>query len=176
MVYQAAKSTSFFTPIATWTAPSILASSFSGLIALGVFELDGQRGLAGWRWLFIIQGSLTIFFAMLSAALLPDYPRTTRWLSREEQAFAEWRLAQDVAGAVDSADAVPLLTALRMALTDYRAYLFVVMQHCNLLSQAFTYFVSGVGRERGVWVLTGDCCSSRRLWGRLGIIARRRCC
>ncbi|KAL1685865.1 major facilitator superfamily domain-containing protein [Schizophyllum commune] len=122
-------------------AGSALANMFNGLMSAGILSgLDGARGIAGWRWLFIIQGSLTIFFAMLSAALLPDYPRTTRWLSREEQAFAEWRLAQDVAGAVDSADAVPLLTALRMALTDYRAYLFVVMQHCNLLSQAFTYF------------------------------------
>ena len=71
---------------------------FNGLMSAGILSgLDGARGIAGWRWLFIIQGSLTIFFAMLSAALLPDYPRTTRWLSREEQAFAEWRLAQDVA-------------------------------------------------------------------------------
>ena len=150
---------------------------FNGLMSAGILSgLDGARGIAGWRWLFIIQGSLTIFFAMLSAALLPDYPRTTRWLSREEQAFAEWRLAQDVAGAVDSADAVPLLTALRMALTDYRAYLFVVMQHCNLLSQAFTYFVSGVWRRSVVGYADDGFCSSRRLWGRWGTIARRRCC
>lgn len=122
-------------------AGSALANMFNGLMSAGILsDLDGARGIAGWRWLFIIQGSLTVFFAIISAALLPDYPRTTRWLSHEEQAFAEWRLAEDVAGAVDSADSVSLFTALKMALTDYRAYLFVIMQHCNLLSQTFTYF------------------------------------
>ena len=34
---------------------NILATAFAGLIALGIFKLDGAAGLAGWRWLFIIQ-------------------------------------------------------------------------------------------------------------------------
>lgn len=36
---------------------NILATAFAGLIALGIFELEGVHGIAGWRWLFIIQGS-----------------------------------------------------------------------------------------------------------------------
>lgn len=36
---------------------NMLASSFSGLIAAGIFAgLDDVRGLAGWRWMFLIQG------------------------------------------------------------------------------------------------------------------------
>lgn len=35
---------------------NMLASSFSGLIAAGVFAgLGGVHGISGWRWLFIIQ-------------------------------------------------------------------------------------------------------------------------
>lgn len=29
---------------------NICASAFSGLIAAGVFGMDGKMGLAGWRW------------------------------------------------------------------------------------------------------------------------------
>jgi hypothetical protein len=32
---------------------NMLASSFSGLIAAAVFQLDGRHGLAGWQWLFV---------------------------------------------------------------------------------------------------------------------------
>jgi hypothetical protein len=32
---------------------NMLASSFSGLIAAAVFQLDGRNGLAGWQWLFV---------------------------------------------------------------------------------------------------------------------------
>lgn len=36
---------------------NMLASSFSGLIAAAVFQLDGRNGLAGWQWLFVWLGN-----------------------------------------------------------------------------------------------------------------------
>jgi MFS family permease len=42
------------TRIALLYCAQILATGFSGLIAAGVFQMDGIRGLAGWRWLFIL--------------------------------------------------------------------------------------------------------------------------
>ena len=42
---------------------NLLASSFSGLIAAGVFAgLDGKNGWEGWRWLFLIQGLVTSMY------------------------------------------------------------------------------------------------------------------
>ncbi|CAI6334312.1 unnamed protein product [Periconia digitata] len=44
------------TRIALLYCAQILATGFSGLIAAGVFAgMDGARGLAGWRWLFIMK-------------------------------------------------------------------------------------------------------------------------
>jgi len=31
-----------------------LASAFSGLLAFAIQHLDGKRGIAGWKWIFII--------------------------------------------------------------------------------------------------------------------------
>lgn len=50
---------------------NVLATAFAGLIAAGVFYgLDNSLGLAGWQWLFILQGAVT--FAMyVSTSKMP---------------------------------------------------------------------------------------------------------
>ena len=76
---------------------SLLSGAFSGLIAAGILSgLDGARGIAAWRWLFIIEGAITICVAITAIFVLPNFPRTTTWLSEEERELAAWRLAEDV--------------------------------------------------------------------------------
>jgi len=76
---------------------SLLSGAFSGLIAAGITKnLDGARGLRAWRWLFIIEGSVTIFIAFFAIFILPDFPRTTKWLTEEEKQLATWRLEEDI--------------------------------------------------------------------------------
>lgn len=58
--------------------------------------MDGARGLRAWRWLFIIEGAITVVIAVLAFCVLPDFPRTTRWLDEEEIALATWRLQEDI--------------------------------------------------------------------------------
>lgn len=53
---------------------NILATAFAGLIAIGIFKMDGVAGLEGWRWLFIIQGIVTFIVAIIGVWFLPDDP------------------------------------------------------------------------------------------------------
>jgi hypothetical protein len=69
---------------------------------------------------------------------MPNYPSTTRWLSREHQHYAQWRLAQDAAGTLDDRYATTPLQAVKMAFADWKLYLFMIMHHLNLLAQSFT--------------------------------------
>ncbi|KAI0384737.1 putative MFS transporter [Hypomontagnella monticulosa] len=117
-----------------------LANAFGGLLGAGVLAgLSGARGISGWRWLFIIEGSLTIFSAICSTFVLPNYPATTSWLTQEERAYAQWRLIKD-AGEADAADASSIKEGVMLALRDPRLYLFTLLQHASLLSQTFQYF------------------------------------
>jgi MFS family permease len=51
---------------------NIFAVSFAGLIAAAAFStLDGAHGLAGWKWLFIIEGAVTFGVAVIAIFLLP---------------------------------------------------------------------------------------------------------
>ncbi|KAK4690228.1 MFS transporter, ACS family, pantothenate transporter, partial [Lecanoromycetidae sp. Uapishka_2] len=76
---------------------SLLSGAFSGLISAGITNgLDGAQGLRAWRWLFIIEGVITIFFAFCAYFALPNFPRTTTWLTENERQLAIWRLDEDI--------------------------------------------------------------------------------
>lgn len=55
---------------------------------------DGRAGLAGWRWLFIIDFVITLPVAAYGFFVFPDTPATTRatWLSDEQKKLAVERL------------------------------------------------------------------------------------
>ena len=76
---------------------ALISGAFSGLITAGIRNgLDGARGLRAWRWMFIIEGVITIFIAFCTYFLLPNFPRTTSWLTEEERQLAVWRLEEDI--------------------------------------------------------------------------------
>ena len=126
-----------------------LSNAFGGLIAAGVLgNLNGAHGIAGWRWLFIIEGVMTIGVALLSMLVLPDYPAKTRWLSPEETSYAQWRLIDDT-GEADFAQSTTIWDGLKLALRDPRVWIMVFLQHCSNLSQTFMYFFPSIVKTLG---------------------------
>lgn len=117
---------------------------FGGVLGAAILgNLDGDMGLAGWRWLFIIEGTITIGIALIACFVLPNYPATTSWLSEEEKDFAAWRLLADI-DEEDERHSRSVVDGLKLALKDYRLYLFVLFQHISLLSQTFQYFFPAI--------------------------------
>ncbi|KAI0741232.1 MFS general substrate transporter [Irpex lacteus] len=58
---------------------SAIGPMFSGFLQAGAYDgLNGVHGLAGWRWLFIIDGVITIPIALLGFLIMPDLPTTTK--------------------------------------------------------------------------------------------------
>lgn len=116
---------------------NICGTAFSGLIAIGVFKMEGIAGLAGWRWLFILQGVMTFVLAIASAFILPDEPRNTWWLSESERELAHERVAADP---VEIRENTSMLAGLREAVTDSRLWVFVLMQHFHMAASNFKNF------------------------------------
>lgn len=71
--------------IAFVLASATLAGAFGGCIAYGVGFLNNAGGLEGFRWLFIIEGALTILSVGLVVRFLPDWPSSASWLSEDEK-------------------------------------------------------------------------------------------
>ncbi|WVQ77510.1 hypothetical protein IAR50_007196 [Cryptococcus sp. DSM 104548] len=118
---------------------SLLSGAFSGLIAAGIQHgLDGAKGMESWRWLFIIEGAITGFAALVAAFVLPDYPATTKWLSTREKAIAVWRMERD--GGSRDEDDEGLLKSFKMALCDHRLYLLAIIIITKTTAGAVTQF------------------------------------
>jgi len=69
-----------------------VAGAFSGLLAFGIAHMDGVGGLEGWRWIFILEGILTVVVAVVAFFVLYDFPETATFLTEEERAFVVYRL------------------------------------------------------------------------------------
>ncbi|KAL4895493.1 major facilitator superfamily domain-containing protein [Aspergillus ambiguus] len=73
------------TRVASFYCASALSGAFSGLLAAGISKMDGVGGYEGWRWIFIIEGLLTVVLGVLSFFLLIDSPRlSSKWLDQDE--------------------------------------------------------------------------------------------
>ncbi|KAI4737870.1 major facilitator superfamily transporter [Aureobasidium sp. EXF-12298] len=135
------------TRIAILYTGNILATAFAGLIAAGIFHgMDGSAGLAGWQWLFILQGAVTFVIAVVGFFCLPDTPLTTRWLTPEERLLAHSRIAADT---VEKKGDTSIWIGLRQAGSDPVVWLFALMAHLHLAANGFKNFFPSVVKTLG---------------------------
>ncbi|PLW23235.1 hypothetical protein PCASD_09229 [Puccinia coronata f. sp. avenae] len=126
----------------------ILAGAFGGLISGGVIDgLEGVGGIRGWRWLFIIEGLITVSASLVTIFFLPDWPANTKWLSENERKLAVLRLEFDQAKqGASSANSIKLShwQALAAAAKDWRTYLFCFMYMMITSSLHISYFIPSI--------------------------------
>ncbi|KAL4935529.1 hypothetical protein BDV06DRAFT_217365 [Aspergillus oleicola] len=66
-------------------ASASMAGAFSGLLAYLISMMDGVGSLEGWRWIFILEGILTVIVATASFWLVWDEPASATFLSDNEK-------------------------------------------------------------------------------------------
>ncbi|KAF1946825.1 MFS general substrate transporter [Clathrospora elynae] len=67
-------------------ACGMFSGTISGLLAYAISYMNGVAGLAGWRWLFILEGIPAILCSVYTFFYLPNYPQTVKFLTEEERA------------------------------------------------------------------------------------------
>nr|OQO15450.1 hypothetical protein B0A51_16239 [Rachicladosporium sp. CCFEE 5018] len=72
-----------------------LAGAFGGLLAAAIGKMDGAANYAGWRWIFILEGALTVIVACIFFFVIPDFPEEAKWLTSEEKTYVVARLRAD---------------------------------------------------------------------------------
>lgn len=119
-----------------------MAGAFSGLLAFAIENMKGVGGLNGWRWIFILEGIVTVCVGVTLPWTLPDSPQTASFLTPEEKALIEHRLQEDAgtaAGKIGTHEGFQW-HYLRSALTEWKIYLAVIIYWGNSISlYGFTY-------------------------------------
>jgi ACS family tartrate transporter-like MFS transporter len=71
------------------------ATVFGGPLSGALLEMHGFLGLAGWQWLFIIQGLPAVILGVVVLFVLDDRPDEARWLTRDERQALNATLAAE---------------------------------------------------------------------------------
>ncbi|KAI5119172.1 hypothetical protein M0805_008655 [Coniferiporia weirii] len=119
----------------------LISNAFGSLMAAGILSgMEGKRGIRGWRWLFFIEGAITILVGFLAMWALPDYPNNTRWLSPAERRLAQVRLAEDAGEADQDGSEDSMWSGFKLACQDIKVPIFSVMTAAQLLGLSFVNF------------------------------------
>ena len=72
-----------------------ISAAIGNPLGAWLLGLDGLRGLAGWQWLFLLEGIPAVLLGFVVLALLPDDPASSRWLSVEQRGWLTACLRRD---------------------------------------------------------------------------------
>ncbi|MGF6547007.1 MFS family permease [Paraburkholderia youngii] len=77
--------------LAWFTVSTPLSSLVGGPLSAGLLHMDGVLGLAGWRWMFVVQGLPACVLGFLALKMLADKPADAKWLSHDERQALQGR-------------------------------------------------------------------------------------
>ena len=72
-----------------------LSSVFMGALAGALLNLQGKFALAGWQWLFLIEGLPAVLLSVVFFFFLPNAPAQAGWLTGEEREWLQQQLQAD---------------------------------------------------------------------------------
>jgi ACS family tartrate transporter-like MFS transporter len=124
-----------------------LSSVVMGVIAGWVLGLRGALGLAGWQWLFLIEGAPALLLSLVILRFLPDGPADAGWLTPDERDWILKRLARDRMGPDASID-----HGLVAGLRDTRVWIFGAANVCVMgVAYAFNLSAPTILRDVTHW-------------------------
>lgn len=86
--------------LAVFYAASNIAGAFGGILAFGTFQIK-SGALASWRYLFILEGGLTMCIAVVAFTFLPYSAAHAKFLSEDEKKLALYRMQVDSSAVVN---------------------------------------------------------------------------
>jgi ACS family tartrate transporter-like MFS transporter len=81
--------------VALFMTATAMAGVVGGPLSGALLEMDGIGGLAGWQWLFLIEGLPAVALGFVVLRVLCDRPEQAQWLEPHERSWLVARLAAE---------------------------------------------------------------------------------
>ena len=92
--------------VASFMTAVVTAGIVGGPLSGALLSMDGQGGLAGWQWMFLLEGIPATVLGFVVLRVLDETPADARWLTDPEKSALLSRLQQESAPAAGRADGV----------------------------------------------------------------------
>lgn len=131
---------------------NIISNAFGSLIASAILDtMQGKLGQAAWRWLFFIEGSITVLVAIFAIFILPDFPETTKrgWLTEKEVRLAVQRMKEDSDECGDADPTGGHVAGFWAALADPNMYLLTLIMALQIIANSFNMYFPTLAKTLG---------------------------
>ncbi|KZT01084.1 MFS general substrate transporter [Laetiporus sulphureus 93-53] len=109
--------------LSIFLSASSTAGAFGGLLAFAIEKMNGIGGLAGWSWIFLLEGLVTTVISLLAFYWMDDYPETASFLTEKEREWLVRTIREDTVGSPKSIETKYIMQAL----ADPHAYLMATL-------------------------------------------------
>lgn len=155
---------------AFFTAGIGISNAFGSLLASAILAtMEGFLGYAAWRcgrdifaigclaqilttfrWLFFIEGYLTVLVGIFGMFILPNFPSgPARWLTPAEHALARKRMEEDAEGHGTAEPTSSDFSDVLSMMTDWRTWLVGTALSCCNASLSFNMFFPTLAATMG---------------------------
>lgn len=106
--------------------------AFSGLLAYAITLMDGIGGLAGWQWIFILEGIITVLGGVAAIFTIYNGPDSVSWLTEEEKRYLKVKLAYDGnRSGMGTTEDGPKRKYIKDAFTDWKVSIWIMHGSCS---------------------------------------------
>jgi MFS family permease len=112
-----------------WYVSNNIGTMFGGYLQAAAYtNLNGVAGMAGWRWLFIIDGAITVPIALMGYFMFPGLPSSGKpyWLTPEQHAIARKRMEDEGVEVSKKFEKATVKAMLKRTLTHWHFYVAVL--------------------------------------------------
>lgn len=121
------KPTEITTRTAIFISMASASAVISGPLAYGTSSLEGLRGLHGWQYLFIVEGSFTVLMAVVSYFAIYENLDHVSWLTNNQRRIQRIRTVNS------SSDTPITILAIMRVIFDAKVWLVSLVNFLNVI-------------------------------------------